>query len=304
MTPHSVYYLFFGVLGLVLAIPPNTCIVIVNLESIRKKEKLSPSDVIFLAKAIVNILHQCLLTVQGILFGFVPLVFYRGELNPCLNVATCFLVYFSFWLTFWISAHYCTSITNLRNGLFIWVKGVVSNFLSQILFLTVLGVFPVSVLTKWALNIDPQNTTAGASIGHVYYQVILFSILPAHILGCILPFFLTLPCLLLTFSFLVRHVWRVKNNDSGSTRPNLRAHVTALRTIFLLLLMFTFFFMSQVVIFSQKITMFTDPMSKISWTLRSLSPWAEAAVIFQASNKLKSLIGRRFWTRDRRNTDT
>nr|DBA18915.1 TPA: hypothetical protein GDO54_014808 [Pyxicephalus adspersus] len=257
LTPQSLCFLFFGVLGFVLAIPPNICIVIVNLQTIRKKEKLSPFDVIFLAKAIVNILLQCLLTVQGMLFLLSPVILYTAEGYTFMNASNCFLIYFSFWLTVWLSAHYFTNITNLRYGFFIWLKRFVSNFLNQLLFLTALGIFAVSIPTKWALNIHNsiqsfENRTVGGFLASPIYRVNVLSILPAHILGCILPFFLTLLCLLLTFSFLVRHVWRVKNNDSGSTRPNLRAHVTALRTIFLLLLMFTLFFVSQLLSFSVK----------------------------------------------------
>ncbi|XP_040211622.1 taste receptor type 2 member 40-like [Rana temporaria] len=301
MSPDSLSMLVCSVLGLVLAISSNTCIVMSNLDIIRKKGKLSPSDVIFLGKGIVNILLQCLLSLQRMLDVLCQAISYIGAVNVFMNTSGCFLIYYNFWLTFWLSAHYCTSITNLSYGFFIWIKRIVSNFLSHLLFLTALGVFPVSVLTNWAVSegshIQTYENSTGDSIINVSYHINVSYFMPANTLGVILPFFLSLLCLVLTSSFLLRHVWRVKNNDSGSTCPNLQAHVTALRTIFFLLLISTFFCGSLVgTVHYNSITVFLNVLL--------FYPSAEAAIIFQASNKLRRIILRRFWTRRRRNTET
>ncbi|XP_073490756.1 taste receptor type 2 member 8-like [Aquarana catesbeiana] len=287
-----------SVLGLVLAIPSNTCIVMVNLDIIRKKGKLSPTDVIFLAKGIVNILLQCVLSLEGMIHVFSPGVLYIIQVYVFVSTSVYFLTYYSFWLTFWLSAHYCTSITNLSYGFLIWLKRIVSNFLSEVFFLTALGTFIVGVPWFWIVYAEsllqsPENITEHYVLVSLSYSV------PANILGVILPFCLSLLCLVLTFSFLLRHVWRVKNNDSGSTRPNLQAHVTALRTIFFLLLMFTFYCMSQLLLLFPN-----SSLGIIIWNLHLLSPSMEAAVIFQASNKLRRILLRRFWTRSWRNTET
>ncbi|KAM5152755.1 putative taste receptor type 2 member 33 [Mantella aurantiaca] len=307
MSPYFLSIVIFAVLGFGLGIPSNTCIVIVYLESLRKKEKLSPSDVIFLAKGIVNILLQCLMSIQGMLFVFSLEVLYTKRLYPFVNISVYFFNYCSFWLTAWLSTHYCTSITNLSCGIFIWIKEIVSNFLNHILFLTAFGIFIVSVPGIWAVEKDNvilsyENGTVKDSIIRIRSSFPYF--VSTNVLGCVLPLCLSLLCLFLTFSFLVRHVWRVKNNDSGSTRPNLQAHVTALRTIFFLLLIFTFFCMSQVLLFHRKSPELTQVMPIVSWCVRFLSPSTEAFVMFQASNKLKRIILRRFWTRNWRSTET
>ncbi|XP_073490740.1 taste receptor type 2 member 40-like [Aquarana catesbeiana] len=296
----SISILISSVLGLGLAIPSNTCIVMGNLDIIRKKGKLSPTDVIFLAKGIVNILLQCVMSLQGMLYALCPAFFYVTEVRGFMNTSVYFLTYYNFWLTFWLSAHYCTSITNLSYGFFIWLKRIMSNFLSQLLFLTGLGIFNVSVLCFWAINEErtPSFENSTEASGNRFHFNLLY-VVPTNTLGCILPFCLSLLCLVLSSSFLLRHVWRVKNNDSGSAHPNLQAHVTALRTIFFLLLILTFFCMSQLLLF-----LANSSMVIIIWNLRLLSPSVEAAVIFQASNNLRRIILRRFWTRSWRNTET
>ncbi|XP_077305955.1 taste receptor type 2 member 41-like [Lithobates pipiens] len=289
-----------SVLGLGLAIPSYTCIVMGNLDIIRKKGKLSPTDVIFLAKGIVNLLLQCVLSVQGMIYVLCLKVCYVTEVHGFLNTSGYFLAYYNFWLTFWLSAHYCTTITNLSYGFFIWIKRIVSNFLSHLLFLTALGVFIVRVPWFWIVYAESiQSSENSTEVSYIRVHEYFSYYVPANTVGVILPFCLSLLCLVLTFSFLLRHVWRVKNNDSGSTRPNLQAHVTALRTIFFLLLLFTFFCVSQVDIFFKN-----SPMYTVCWNLQILSPSVEAAVIFQASNKLRRTILRRFWTRSWRNTET
>ncbi|XP_073490747.1 taste receptor type 2 member 7-like [Aquarana catesbeiana] len=300
LSPYSLSIVVSSVLGLGLAIPSYTCIVMGNLDIIRKKGKLSPTDVIFLAKGIVNILLQCVLSLQGMLYVLCLQVCYMTVVRRFLYTSYYFLVYYNFWLTVWLSAHYCTSITNLSYGFFIWIKRIVSNFLSQLLFLTALGMFIVSVSWFWIVYAEsiPSSENSTEASGIVFYAFFSYSV-TANTLGVILPFCLSLLCLVLTFSFLIRHVWRVKNNDSGSTRPNLQAHVTALRTIFFLLLIFTFFCVSQMDIFLQN-----SPLYIVFWNLQLLSPSVEAAVIFQASNKLRRTILRRFWTRSWRNTET
>ncbi|XP_077305949.1 taste receptor type 2 member 40-like [Lithobates pipiens] len=300
MSLDSISILISSVLGLGLAIPSNTCIVMGNLDIIRKKGKLSPTDVIFLAKGIVNLLLQCVLSLQGMTFVLCPSFFYVTKVRGFMNTSIYFLTYYNFWLTFWLSAHYCTTITNLSYGFFIWLKRIVSNLLSHLLFLTALGVFSVSVLWFWAINEErtPSSENSTESSGNRFHFNLLY-VVPSNTVGCILPFCLSLLCLVLTSSFLLRHVWRVKNNDSGSTRPNLQAHVTALRTIFFLLLIFTFFCGYQVLLFLENSSLFI-----IIWNSRLLSPSVEAAIIFQASNKLRRTILRRFWTRSWRNTET
>ncbi|XP_040211655.1 taste receptor type 2 member 40-like [Rana temporaria] len=233
--------LVLAVLGLVLAISSNTCIVMGNLDIIRKKGKLSSTDVIFLGKGIVNILLQCLMSLRGMLYILSLEILHIMQVYVSLNASGYFLTYYSFWVTFWLSAHYCTSIINLSYGFFIWIKRIVSNFLNHLLFLTALGMFIVSVLAIWAVHAESsiyssENSTEGSVIR---FHVSLSYFVPTNTLGCVVPFCLNLLCLVLTSSFLLRHVWRVKNNDSGSTRPNLQAHVTGLRTIFFLLLVFT-----------------------------------------------------------------
>ncbi|XP_077305953.1 taste receptor type 2 member 40-like [Lithobates pipiens] len=300
MSPYSLSILVSSVLGLGLAIPSYTCIVMGNLDIIRKKGKLSPTDVIFLAKGIVNLLLQCVLSLQGMIYVLCQAYIYVTEVLDFLNISIYFLFYYSFWLTFWLSAHYCTTITNLSYGFFIWVKRIVSNFLSHLLFLTALGVFIVSVPWFWAVSeesIQSSENSTDAS-GNTFHFSLPY-VVPVTFLGIILPFCLSLLCLVLTSSFLLRHVWRVKNNHSGSTRPNLQAHVTALRTIFFLLLIFTFFCGYQIGLFFHSFSLII-----ISWDLQILSPSVEAAVIFQASNKLRRIILRRFWTRSWMNTET
>ncbi|XP_077305969.1 taste receptor type 2 member 40-like [Lithobates pipiens] len=272
-----------------------------NLDIIRKKGKLSPTDVIFLAKGIVNLLLQCVMSIEGMIFVFSLEIFNIKQVFVFMSTSIFFLIYYNFWLTFWLSAHYCTTITNLSYGFFIWVKRIVSNFLSHLLFLTALGVFIVSVLGFWAVNAESliQSSVNSTNVSVIsLYKVFSYHV-SANILGVILPFCLSLLCLVLTSSFLLRHVWRVKNNDSGSTRPNLQAHVTALRTIFFLLLILTFFCGYQVMTFLPSYS-----LSIVFGNLQLLSPSVEAAVIFQASNKLRRIILRRFWTRSWRNTET
>ncbi|XP_040211654.1 taste receptor type 2 member 40-like [Rana temporaria] len=303
ISPDFIALLICVVLGLVLAIPSNTCIVMGNLDIIRKKGKLSPSDVIFLGKGIVNILLQCVMSLQAMLYVFFSKILYIRQVYVSITISVCFLTYYSFWLTFWLSAHYCTSITNLSYGFFIWINRIVSNFLSHLLFLTALGMFIVNVPAIWAVyaesHIYSSENSTEDTVARFHASLSFF--VPTNALGCILPFCLSLLCLVLTFSFLLRHVWRVKNNDSGSTRPNLQAHVTALRTIFFLLLMFTFFCISQVLLYNRNSS---ELMKVVNWSLRLLSPSVEAAIIFQASNKLRRIILRRFWTRIWRNTET
>ncbi|XP_040211635.1 taste receptor type 2 member 40-like [Rana temporaria] len=292
--------LISSALGLVLAIPSNTCIVMGNLDIIRKKGKLSPSDVIFLGKGIVNILLQCVMSIQAMLYVFCETYMYATDVRGFINVSVFFLIYYNFWLTFWLSAHYCTSITNLSYGFFIWIKRIVSNFLSHLLFLTALGMFIVSVPWFWTVHAESMKSSENSTEDSCKrFRIRIPYVVPMAFLGVILPFCLSLLCLVLTFSFLLRHVWRVKNTDSGSTRPNLQAHVTALRTILFLLLIFIFFCMSQIGLFLHSLSLVI-----VCWNLQILSPSVEAAVIFQASNKLRRIILRRFWTRSRRNTET
>ncbi|XP_063789034.1 taste receptor type 2 member 40-like [Pseudophryne corroboree] len=226
LSPTLIVLLSIAFLQSEKAITLNMYIIIMDAKNVRNDTKLNPSHLIHLLRGLVNILLQWGLTVQGTLYVIcVPLLFIKEVLFP-LFIITLTMTYCSFWLTAWLCAYYCTTITNFRYVLCVWLQRISSSSLLLLFLLTAGGTFLIGLLSFWNTKIEAEvkgseNSTSGTSFFSGTFNVNPLNSLITTILGCVLPFILILYSILLTVSSLLRHVCNMKQSDSGFTRPKL-----------------------------------------------------------------------------------
>ncbi|XP_063788992.1 taste receptor type 2 member 40-like [Pseudophryne corroboree] len=264
---------------------------IMDAKSIRNYTRLNPSHLIHLLRGLVNILLQCSLTVQGSLYIIcVPVLFIKEVYFP-ITIITLTMTYCSFWLTAWLCAYYCTTITNFRYGLWVWLKRT----LLVLLLLTAGGTFLIGLLCIWNIKIEAEvkgseNSTVGTSFFSGTFNVNPLYSLIATCLGCGLPFILILYSIILMVSSLLRHVCNMKQSDSGFTRPKLQAHINAIRTFTLILVVSVTFCIAEIVLTT---AIFSSPPNEklvICWVIVMSYPAAESIIDIQASSKLRKVF--------------
>ncbi|XP_073502373.1 taste receptor type 2 member 9-like [Phyllobates terribilis] len=267
----------------------NIYIVIAAAKNIGNGVKVSPPDVIHLVMGLVDLVLQCSLTVQSLLFDlYAPTLFMRKTYVP-MTILNLSLIYFMSWLLAWLSAYYCTSIANFTHRLFLWSKRTISSTLWLLLLLSAVESFIIGISSIWSLNVEIEVSSPDNSTGEVFFVkgTFYFSLLHvqiATVLGSFLPFILTLLSILLTFSSLIRHMSRIKKKYSGITQ---QAHINGIRRISLLLLLSAVFCVTQLMYFSGRSSTSLDALNIISWLLITVFPAANAIIIIQASSKIK-----------------
>ncbi|XP_040211586.1 taste receptor type 2 member 4-like [Rana temporaria] len=269
-----------GLLSLYL----NSFIFVFHLKSFRNGVKLNPSGLLQLVMGATN------LSMRGLMLGTSILTLFLlvdvGKLYRVIMIIIPFHLKFSYWLIAWLCAYYCTTITNIR--IFTWMKRILVSFLPHLLFLSVVVSFILPVLSVLYLQVQISDDNSTLSNGFrvsipdsVVLLVMCFCSFP--------PFLVTLGALVVTMSSLFRHIRKVKKNDSGFAPPNLQAHVSAVRTMILFLLLALIVNVAEIVKL-MGLSFFNFSMGTaefIIWLLAVTFPSAEAAIIIQSSRKLK-----------------
>ncbi|XP_077305926.1 taste receptor type 2 member 4-like [Lithobates pipiens] len=278
-------YVLEGLLSFYL----NFLIFVFHLKSFRKGIKLNPSSLIQLITGAINIsLHGITLgTSIGTLF-FISQV---ATLYHAMMVIVPFHLKFSCWLIAWLCAYYCTTITNMAHRLFTWMKRILVSFLPHLLFLSAVVSFILPVQSVWYLNVQIADENSTLSNIFPRFEVFIsdFTVIAMSCLCSFLPFLMTLGSLVVTMSSLFRHIWKVKKNDSGFAPPNLQAHVSAVRTMILFLVLSVIVNVSEIVkLMGLSFFNFSNGTAQFSiWLLAVTFPLAEVAIIIQSSRKLK-----------------
>ncbi|KAM4024059.1 taste receptor type 2 member 2-like [Anomaloglossus baeobatrachus] len=234
------------------------------------------------------------ITLRGFLFGnFFGLWFSASYMTLAFSVTIIplpFLMFYTFWLTAFLCAHYCTTITNFSHTCFPWMKRCLTTFFPYLIVFSGFGSLIISIPAIWILFLKIQeqhlgNTTLTSVV--IASKSIEYTVM-SNVLGCFLPFMVVLISLIISVSSLLRHIWNIKQNNPESLHPNLRPYVNAIRTMILLITLSGIFYTAETIIFYSK--SMSDMSSIISWSLIVVFPKAKAIIMIQASLKLRTTI--------------
>ncbi|XP_069591791.1 taste receptor type 2 member 143-like [Ranitomeya imitator] len=204
------------------------------------------------------------------------------------------LTYFSYWLTAWLCIYYCVTISNFSHPFFIWSKRNISMYLPHLLLLSAAGCFFINLPAIWTITMqvslqNPPNSSLDPKFisGFIHFQP--FYLQTATFLGCCVPFLLILVSIIVTNSSLLRHLWKIKQKESGLSQTKHQAHINAIRTMWLFLTISIVFCISELLLFSKSRNL-EDPYTALSELIFISFPTAESLVITFANPKLRRQI--------------
>ncbi|XP_018093303.1 taste receptor type 2 member 40 [Xenopus laevis] len=272
-----------GPCGIIL----NSSIVAVHLRHWKKGVSLGDCDQIILIKGFTNVLLQCFLTFSGTINGF---QLYEHFDNNYFLVAyiVFFLSSFWFWLTAWLGICYCLRLVNISHQFFFVLKQRVSSGIIQLLFGTAVILGMIIFPGFWTFDIKAkQNTSIPLSIDYFIFKGDSKCLSFNAAIGFCLPTLLNSLCIGLSLTSLLRHVQRVKKNNSQSWSGKMKTHARACVTIFLLMALNLFFF-ATVIIFA--ILQFSSGtlLDTFFWTIIMACPSGQAIILFFGNSKLRS----------------
>ncbi|XP_077305942.1 taste receptor type 2 member 40-like [Lithobates pipiens] len=275
-----------------VGIPLNTFILIFSCKNLKNGLSVSPTDLIYAVKELVNIFLQLVLTAENLLILLWPHLFLIRELHLTMTFLMLSPIYYSYWLTGWLCAHYCLSISNFTHKLLVGFKRFLSSFLPQLLLLSAIISFVSSALTPWEIHMESQEHPSTNS-SQVKLSVSAVFLMPtacrlvATLLGSCLPFIFSLVFIGVTTSSLIRHMKRMKQNFSGNKGPNLQVYINTTRTMILFL---TLSVISYIIGLYFITTISSYEMMIMSLLSIMSFPLFEAAIIIQAVPKLRKMV--------------
>ncbi|XP_073490708.1 taste receptor type 2 member 41-like [Aquarana catesbeiana] len=284
----NIVLLSMNVLESLLSFFLNSCIVLIHIKSLRHgMKKMSPSDLIQLVMGVTNI------TMRGtMLVNTTELwhpIYYQKNIFHTMVILIPFHLYFNYWLIAWLSTHYWTNITNLKHQIFVWIKRSFSSFIPHFLLLSAIVSLSITLPSIWFLDagVSGQNSTSsGISLTGFYF-------IPLACATICLSFSLILVSLIITTSSLLTHVQNMKKNGSELSGSRVQAHVSAVRTMILLLLLSAIISTADLLIFMPQ-PHFPAFIYPIAWLILAFFPSLEASIIIQSSPKLRKMFLQRF----------
>uniref|UniRef100_A0A8C5QCC7 Taste receptor type 2 n=1 Tax=Leptobrachium leishanense TaxID=445787 RepID=A0A8C5QCC7_9ANUR len=284
----SAFVLVDGLIGFIL----NTVILAINLRDWTKGARLQPFHYIHIVMALVNILLQCAV-VLGFFMGRTPLLDDQYKFNAVF-ISMSFLFFLCFWLNACLCAYYLTSIASFNHHFFAWLKTHFSAIIPKFILVAAVGSFIVSFSGIWKVSLEKttgtyDNLTMNSVAMDLFYFVVL-------LMGAVLPLIFTLLPIGLTLASIWRHMKRIQKNEHAKRMkkndfftPQMEAHITATRTIVLLVVLYAFFYMSCASIVLKSFNM---EEILVFWIYVFNYPMAQSIVITLGNSKLKKAAKR------------
>ncbi|XP_053550813.1 taste receptor type 2 member 40-like [Bombina bombina] len=244
---------------------------------------MTPSNQIQFTMSLNNIFLQFMELINALISDFKSAVFVFFILSLSL----------SYWLCAGLCALYCVTVVSFTNRFITRLKMRLPVLVPKLLLVTALGCFSISVPSIWYLNIVPQPdvtrnlTTNNIPHDYLHYPVFLLA------LGGIVPLIISLTCLLITVTSLLRHVWRIKLNATNMSDAQLDAHYRASKTMG----MFATVFVVLTVVYVTYLSLNSDTRSvenMIFDSLRQLFTTELSVILILSSYKLKKALCKMF----------
>ncbi|XP_063808072.1 taste receptor type 2 member 13-like [Pseudophryne corroboree] len=222
----------------------NSWIVSVNIKDWRRGVRMSPCDQLLSFMGLVNILMQTVWSVDMFL-GQVTCKETFARIDLWFYFFLFFIVPYNMWLTAWLSTYFCLRIVSFTKGIFLVMKMRISGFLPKLLVASAVYCFFLAIQLPWNIHAETTQAVIGNATSNSTSEYVTVTVRFPYIItvgvGTILPLLLTLIPIGLTLVSLWRHTYRMKMNTSDSCRPQTQAHVTAARTMILLVTLHTTF---------------------------------------------------------------
>ncbi|XP_069841142.1 taste receptor type 2 member 9-like [Dendropsophus ebraccatus] len=280
-------------MAIILLIPGtalNSIIVSFYFNQWRKKQRFSACNQILLSTALTNLLHQWLSVLINLAFLVFIIWLQIKILYLCSSMLLFYTSYIFFWNTAWLSAQYCLKLGNYSSSFWAWLREKFSSSMTQVIIASFVWVWVTSLPMFWSVSLVRVNGSYSGGTA-VDIPTLLLSVL----LGCVLPFLLTLICIGLSVMYLLRHIRRIKQNEAKFTSsPQVSGHIQAVRTMIVHVLLNAAL---QVAVTCKTVRSFTTTsftsgtgVIEIFELLILLYPSAEALIIILGNPTLKKRL--------------
>ncbi|XP_012508183.1 PREDICTED: taste receptor type 2 member 16 [Propithecus coquereli] len=231
----------------------NSLIVAVLCREWLQVKRLSPLDMILTSLGICRFCLQWL-SILSNFFRYFNLKYVFWYLSIIWEFSNILI----FWLTSLLAVFYCVKVSSFTNPIFLWLRWRISRLVPWLLLgslmISCVTIIPstLSKFTQIQLNTMehlPRNST-------VIVRLAMFQqyLINAHKLVAVgIPFLVFLASTTLLVASLIQHVWQMQHRNTGHGNSCMKAHSTALRSLAILFIFFTSYFLTIVISLTHKL---------------------------------------------------
>ncbi|XP_003501305.1 taste receptor type 2 member 120-like [Cricetulus griseus] len=264
----------------------NIFIILANAINCIKRRKFSSTDRMITALAISRIG-----LLSGMLLNWHSTVFtadtYNVQIRAWGRIIWTVTNHFSNWLGTMLSMFYLFKIANFSNPLFLHLKRKIE----KVLLVIFLGTFLVFVSYPGMVNIKKigwgsdyeENVTLKNNLKDIT------SLADIHIFGLIniIPFCISLTCVLLLIYSLVKHLRNMKHHSKGCQDPSTMVHIKALQTVISFLVLYATYALCVVI---AGWSLQNSPVFLLCMAIGAVYPIGHSFILIWGNQKLKQSL--------------
>ncbi|NXX30429.1 T2R40 protein, partial [Nicator chloris] len=256
----------------------------------------SPYDMIMTSLSSSKITLQCWIIMDLFLTLFCEPSYFDENIFGVLKTVYMFLNYSNLWFGAWLSVFYYIKVASFTQSFFIWMKQRIAKLVPWMLLTSWLCSFIAAIPFAWEAYRVHNNFTAPSSMTNSSAMTITRKdSLGILILLCNastgLPLILSVVSSVLLIRSLWKHTRRMQNNASGFRDPSLEAHISAIKSICSLLLLYISYFIAFTFLLYDYFLHFSDAKS-MCIALMAACPTGHTMVLIWSNPKFRELPAR------------
>ena len=279
----------------IIGILGNGFIGLTNCIAWIRNRKLCLVDFILTSLTLARISQLCLTIINL----FLALVYQKipetMKTNNILTIMGILINHLTTWLTACLAVFYFLKISSFSHPFFLWLKWRINKvvymvLLSSLPFLLINFPLPLNFDVFWyhVQKKHQRNMTGLVNVSKSKH----LSARTVFIIGSILPFSLSLISFFLLLFSLRRHMKRNLLNFKDSRDPSMEAHVRAMKTVLLFLVLFALYQLSFFMTFWGYFSLQNKLVVMFAYMIGILYPSAHSyVVIFGNSQMRKAFLG-------------
>ncbi|XP_028718504.1 taste receptor type 2 member 120-like [Peromyscus leucopus] len=264
----------------------NIFIILVNAIDCVKRRKISSADRIITALVIsrIGLLWAMSMNWHSTVFTANTC---HVQIRALGRITWAVSNHFSNWLGTSLSMFYLLKIANFYNPLFLYLKRKIEN----VLLVIFLGNFLLFVLYLGVVNINKIAWVNGyegnVTLKNILKDITRLSNIHLFSLINIIPFCISLTCVLLLVYSLGKHLRNMKFHGKGCQDPSTMVHIKALQTLFSFLLLYATY--SLCVIISGW-SLLNAPIFLLCMAISAVYPTFHSIILIWGNQKLKQAL--------------
>ncbi|XP_073537782.1 taste receptor type 2 member 2-like [Phyllobates terribilis] len=282
-----IFYLVTGISG-------NLFILTVHFLDWLKTRDFNPSMLIINSIALINIVCQAAITFDSVTFYMFVKFYMQDWVVKLFVVILSSLAFSSLWSSTCLCFYYCIKIANFNGSFFYKIKAKAPLYVPWLLIISIAASWSLGVSAYLDLNIDIKPVTV-LTAGNI---TLIFSFNLKSRCKCLFQIYMLFASIAFVIIFLTagaivtslcKHMIRMKKSNEGSGNLRIHSHISAVKTVASLLLLYLLFYGCISLLFNEA-EKDSNFIFFISYIVISAFPTLNSVILIMGNRKLSNSL--------------